>query len=53
MHRLGIGLGCAAALLVGVLPAQAQGQVKIGLLNVCRGSSPTPAPSSTTASRPT
>jgi branched-chain amino acid transport system substrate-binding protein len=37
MDRRVLGLGCAAALLLGVPSAQAQGTVKIGLINVLSG----------------
>jgi len=37
MDRRVLGLGCAAALLLGVASAQAQGTVKIGLINVLSG----------------
>ena len=37
MDRRVLGLGCAAALLLGVPSSQAQGTVKIGLINVLSG----------------
>ena len=37
MDRRVLGLGCAVALLLGAPSAQAQGTVKIGLINVLSG----------------
>src|SRR5215472_16139874 len=37
MNRTRVGLGCAVALMIGASAAQAQGTVKIGLINVRSG----------------
>jgi len=37
MNRTRVGLGCAVALMIGASAAQAQGTVKIGLINVLSG----------------